>query len=44
MGRLNLQMRPTADFSFIGAFRNSQNDVILAHGHIVGRQRIGRLH
>ena len=28
----------------IGGFRNSQNDVILAHAHIGGRQRIGQPH
>ena len=28
----------------IGAFRNPQSDVILAHAHIGGRQRIGQPH
>ena len=30
--------------SHIGGFRNSQNDVILAHAHIGGRQCIGQPH
>ena len=30
--------------SHIGGFRDSQSDVILAHAHIRGRQRIGQPH